>query len=98
MKHLSSRLLRNNSPYLEKNPQSRKPNYKMAKEQEKRAINEEEIDIDRDYTRRDYNTMKDETKAQLPRLEILTITEARRRLISWERASSYRKKKEKIVK
>ena len=71
----------------------------MAKEQEqeKRAINEEESDIDRDYTRRDYNTMKDETKAQSPSVEVLTMTEARRRLSSWERATSYRKKKENIV-
>ena len=41
--------------------------------------------------------MKDETEAQSPSVEVLTMTEARRRLSSWERATSYRKKKEKIV-
>ena len=69
----------------------------MGKEQKKRAMNEEESDIDRDDTRRDSNTMKDRSKSQSPGLEILTMTEARRRLSSWERATSYRKKKEKIA-
>ena len=69
----------------------------MGKEQEKRAMNEEESDIDRDDTRRDSNTMKDISKSQSPGLEILTMTEARRRLSSWDRATSNRKTKEKIV-
>ena len=59
--------------------------------------NKEKSGIETDDTRRDSNTMKDETKAQSPGFEILTMTEARRRLSSWKRATSYRTKKEKIV-
>ena len=60
----------------------------MIKEYKKKTINadisqnEEENGIETDDTRRDSNTMKNETKAQSPGLEILTLTEARRRLSS----------------
>ena len=75
----------------------------MIKEYQKKTINtdisenEEDSSIETDDTRRDSNTMKNETKDQSRGLTILTMTEARRRLSSWERATSYRKKKEKIV-
>ena len=75
----------------------------MTKEHKKKTINadnnenEKESGIETDDTRRYSDTMKDDTKAQSPAVEILTMTEARRRLSSWERATSFRKKKEKIV-
>jgi hypothetical protein len=41
--------------------------------------------------------MKDETKSKSPAVEILAMMEARRTLGSWERASTKRKKMEKLV-
>ena len=67
-----------------------KLNQTRIKKTIKADINEniEESGIETDDNIRDSSAMKDETIAQFPPVEVLTMTEARRRLSSWERATT----------